>query len=99
VPGSGTAGAEISTALLMTIGIAVGEMLGQKKDVHLVRPDHVADDQIVGPVIAVLARVPRGPARLDEDLFMGVEQSRDLRGTDSRPFGGRAIELASATSC
>jgi hypothetical protein len=57
----------------MTVGIAVGEMLGKKEDVHLVRPDDVADDQIVGPVIAVLARLPRRPARLDEDLFMRVE--------------------------
>jgi hypothetical protein len=66
-------GGAASTGLLMTVGIAVGKMLGKKKDVHLVRPNHVADDQIVGPVITVLARLPRRPARLDEDLFMRVE--------------------------
>ena len=60
---------------------------------HLVCPNHIADDQIVGPVIAVLARLPRRPAGLDENLFMRVEQSGDLPGTDSRPFGGRSIEL------
>ena len=62
----------------MTVGITLGKMLGKKEDVHLVCPNHIADDQIVGPVIAVLARLPRRPAGLDENLFMRVEQSGDL---------------------
>src|ERR1700719_2012611 len=83
----------------MAVRIAVGEMFGEKPHVHFVGPYYVADDQIVSPVIAVFACLPRRPARLDEDLFMCVEQPRDLSRHRFSPFGRRAIVLTSATSC
>lgn len=42
-------------ALLMAVRVAIGEMLAQKEDVHLIGPDQVADDQVVCPVIAAVA--------------------------------------------
>src|ERR1700730_859863 len=71
----------------MAVRIAVGEVLGEKPHVHLVGPYYVADDQIVSPIIAVFARLPRRPARLEEDLFMCVEQSSDLRWHRFSPLG------------
>ena len=71
----------------MAVRIAVGEMFGEKPHVHFVGPYYVADDQIVSPVIAVFACLPRRPARLDEDLFMCVEQPRDLSRHRFSPFG------------
>jgi hypothetical protein len=70
----------------MSVRIAVGEMLGEKKHMHLVRPYYIADEQIVRPVIAILARFLGRPARFDEDLFMRIKQSRDLRRHRFPPF-------------
>jgi len=36
--------------------------------------------------------------RLSDDVVR-MQQSRDLDGTSSRPFGGRGINVVSATSC
>src|ERR1700730_9295624 len=69
------------------VRIAVGEMLGEKPRVHLVVRYYVADDQIVSPVIAVFARLLRRPSRLEEDLFMCVEQPRDLSRHRFTAFG------------
>src|SRR6202030_415155 len=71
----------------MAMRITVGEVLGEKPHVHLVGPYYVANDQIVSPVIAVVARLLRRSARLEEDLFMCVEQSRDLRRQRFSPLG------------
>ena len=70
----------------MAVGVAIGEMLAQEEHVHLVCPYYIADDQIVCPVIAVLVRFLRRPARFDEDLFMRIEQSRELRRHRFPPF-------------
>jgi hypothetical protein len=68
-----------SRAFLMAVGVTIGEMLAEEEHVHLVCPYHVADEQIVCPLIAILARLLRRPAGFDEDFFMRIEQSRDLR--------------------
>ena len=63
----------------MAVRVPVGEMLAKEEYVHLVCPHHFADEQIVCPVIAMLARFLCRPAGFDEDFFMRIEQSRDLR--------------------
>jgi hypothetical protein len=75
------------------VRIAVGKVLGEEPHVHLVGSYYVADDQIVGLVIAVFVRLSRRPARLDEDLFMCVAQPGNLSRHRFTPFG-RACDRA-----
>ncbi len=56
----------------MAVGVAVGEMLAEEEHMHLVCPYHIADEQIVCPLIAILARLLRRPAGFDEDFFMRI---------------------------
>src|SRR5262245_13080576 len=54
----------------------VDDVLGHEPDLQLVGTDHVADDQIVGPLIVAFGRQPRHRPRLLQDDLVRVEQPR-----------------------
>jgi hypothetical protein len=49
-------------------------VLGHEPHLQLVAPDYIADDQVVGAVVATLGRAPCHRARLLQDDFVGVQQ-------------------------
>src|SRR5437588_11867718 len=47
----------------------IDQVLPDEPDLHLVRADHVADQHIIGAIIARLSRLPgHGPRLLEHDL-------------------------------
>ena len=69
-----------SRAFLMAVGVAIGEMLAEEEHVHLVCPYHIADEQIVCPLIAILARLLRRPAGFDEETLGELERIVEMTG-------------------
>jgi hypothetical protein len=53
-------------------------MLADEPALQLVRSHHLADDQIVGAVVAAFCRFARERARFLQDDFMSVEQATQL---------------------
>jgi len=58
----------------------VDQMLGDEPDLELVGPDHVADEDIVGAVIAGFGGLMGHRARLQQNDLVRMEQARDLDG-------------------
>src|SRR5207302_4766263 len=58
----------------------VPKVLGDEPDLQLVCPDHVADQQVVGTVIASLSRLPRHRTGLLQDDLVRVKQPSNLHG-------------------
>jgi hypothetical protein len=52
---------------------SIDQVLGDKPDLHLVRADDVADEQVVRTVVAILSRLPRHRPRLLEHDFMRLD--------------------------
>src|ERR1700730_9099128 len=58
----------------------VHEVLGHEPDLQLVAPDDVADEQIVGTVVAAFGGQARHRMGLLQDDLVGVEKARNLNG-------------------
>src|SRR3954447_18289294 len=59
-------------------GWSVDDVLGHKPDLQLIRADHRAHEQVVGPVVTRLVGQPGHRARFLQHDFVSVEDLRDL---------------------
>ena len=74
-------------------------MLADEPDLDLVRANDRAHEEVVRAVVAEASRFAGDGSRLDQDVFVRLEESLDsCTGTSSRPRGGASSRVSSATS-
>ena len=86
---------------ILPVGIhqrGVDQVLGDKPDLGLVGANHIAHQQVVRAVVALVSGKPGHFAGLDQQDFVCLQQSRDLHGHFLATLGKPGNLALSATS-